>query len=139
MGESLKNLRKFLVRAPIGMVIPPSMKAIIGMTTSPVFLSSNHSPYAAYLTSLKSLREFSETYRFEKWSSDKVFVYVDAQESARERERQVQCTGSRIMRLLKVKKNLFESLFIVARKLRAGVFPLVFQENSSTVRFPSYR
>ena len=32
------------------MVIPPSMKAIMGMTTSPVFLSSNHSPYAAYLT-----------------------------------------------------------------------------------------
>ena len=42
--ESLKNLRKFLVKVPIGMVIPPSMKAIIGMTTSPVFLSLNHSP-----------------------------------------------------------------------------------------------
>ena len=25
-------------------VIPPSMKAIIGITTSPVFLSSTHSP-----------------------------------------------------------------------------------------------
>ena len=50
VGESLKNLRKFLVRIPIGMVIPPSMKAIIGMTTSPVFLSLNHSPWAAYLT-----------------------------------------------------------------------------------------
>ena len=34
----------------LGMVIPHSMKAIIGMTTSFVFLSSNHSPYAAYLT-----------------------------------------------------------------------------------------
>ncbi|KAK4591925.1 hypothetical protein RGQ29_016410 [Quercus rubra] len=32
------------------MVIPPSMKAIIGMTTLFVFLLSNHSPYAAYLT-----------------------------------------------------------------------------------------
>ena len=31
------------------MIIPPSMKAIIGMTTSFIFLSSNHSPYAAYL------------------------------------------------------------------------------------------
>ena len=37
VGESLKNLRKFLVRVPIGMVIPPSMKAIMGMTTSPIF------------------------------------------------------------------------------------------------------
>ena len=49
MGDSLKNLRKFLVRVPIGMVIPPSMKAIIGMTTYPIFLSSTHSPWAAYL------------------------------------------------------------------------------------------
>ena len=29
---------------PMGMVIPPSMKAIIGMATSPVFLASTHSP-----------------------------------------------------------------------------------------------
>ena len=50
VGDSLKNLRKFLVRAPIGMVIPPSMNAIIGMTTSPVFLSSTHSLWAVYLT-----------------------------------------------------------------------------------------
>ena len=51
--------------------------------------------------------EFRETYRFEKWSSDKVFVFVDARESERERERerQVQCTGSRITQLLKVKRN----------------------------------
>ena len=32
-------------------------------------------------------REFRETYRFEKWFSDKVFVFVDAQENRRERER----------------------------------------------------
>ena len=50
-------------------------------------------------------REFRETYRFEKWSSDKVFVFVDTQESEKERERQVHCTGSRIMQLLKVKRN----------------------------------
>ena len=50
VGDSLKNLRKFLVIVPMGMVIPPSMKAIIGMTTSFVFLSSNYSPCAAYLT-----------------------------------------------------------------------------------------
>ena len=31
-------------------------------------------------------REFRETYRFETWSSDKVFVFVDAQESERERK-----------------------------------------------------
>ena len=43
------------------------------------------------------------------------------------------------MRLLKVKRKLFESLFIVAQKLQAGVFPLIFQENPSTVRFPSCR
>ena len=34
---------------PMGMVIPPSMKAIIGMTTSLVFLAFTHSPWAAYL------------------------------------------------------------------------------------------
>ena len=34
---------------PMRMVIPPSIKAIIGMTTSPSFLSSTHSPWAAYL------------------------------------------------------------------------------------------
>ena len=28
-----------------------------------------------------------ETYKFEKWSSDKVFVFVNARESERERER----------------------------------------------------
>ena len=33
---------------PMGMVIPPSMKAIMGMITSPVFLASTHSPWAAY-------------------------------------------------------------------------------------------
>ena len=32
-------------------------------------------------------REFRETYRFEKWSSDKVFVFVDARESERERDK----------------------------------------------------
>ena len=34
---------------PMGMVIPPFIKAIIGMITSPSFLSSTHSPWAAYL------------------------------------------------------------------------------------------
>ena len=34
---------------PIGIVIPPSIKAIIRMTTSPVFLLSAHSPWATYL------------------------------------------------------------------------------------------
>ena len=34
---------------PMGMVIPPSIKAIIVMTTSPSFLSSTHSLWAAYL------------------------------------------------------------------------------------------
>ena len=34
---------------PIGMVIPPSIKTIIGMTTSPVFLLSAHSSWAVYL------------------------------------------------------------------------------------------
>ena len=89
----------------------------------------------------KSLREFRKTYRFEKWSLDKVFVFIVAQESERERERerQVQYTGSRIMRLLKVKRNWFERLFIVAQKLRAGVFPLVFQESLFTVGFSSNR
>ena len=47
----------------------------------------------------------------------------------RERKKQVQCTGSRIAQLLKVKRNWFERLFIVAQKSRAGVFPLVFQES----------
>ena len=32
-------------------------------------------------------REFRETYRFEKWSSEKNFVFVDTQESEREREK----------------------------------------------------
>ena len=54
--------------------------------------------------------EFRETYRFEKWSSDKVFVFVDARESERERERQVQYMGSRITQLLKVKRNLAQKL-----------------------------
>ena len=31
VGDSLKNLRQFLVMRPIGMVIPPSMKAIMGV------------------------------------------------------------------------------------------------------------
>ena len=77
--------------------------------------------------------------RFEKWSSDKVFVFVDARESERVKERQVQCTSSRITHLLKVKRNRFESVFIMAQKLRARDFPLVCQENPSTVRFPSCR
>ena len=34
---------------PMGMVIPPSIKAIMGITTSPVCLASTHSPWAAYL------------------------------------------------------------------------------------------
>ena len=126
----------------MGMIIPPSIKAIIGMINSPIFLSSSHSPYAAYLTPTcrgmlylilklfipssestkcypfskkflkeilqsrnKSWREFRETYKFERWSSDKVFVFVDAQENERERERQVHYTGSKITRLLKVKRN----------------------------------
>ena len=33
------------------------------------------------------LNEFKETYRLEKWFSDKVFVFIDAPESERERER----------------------------------------------------
>ena len=38
---------------------------------------------------------------------DKVFVFVDAQKNERERERkkQVQCMGSRIAQLFKVKMN----------------------------------
>ena len=37
----------------------------------------------------------------------KFFVFADARESEGEgeREKQIQCTGSRIMQLLKVKKN----------------------------------
>ena len=34
---------------PMGMVIPPSMKAIMGMTTSLVFLAPTYSPWVAYL------------------------------------------------------------------------------------------
>ena len=44
-----------------------------------------------------------------------------------------------MMRLMKVKRSWFERLFIVAQKLWAGVFPLVFQESPSTVRTPSSR
>ena len=36
----------------------------------------------------RKLKEFKETYRFEKWSSDKVFVFVDTRERKRERERE---------------------------------------------------
>ena len=36
----------------------------------------------------RKLKEFKETYRFEKWSSNKVFVFVDTQERERERERE---------------------------------------------------
>ena len=52
-----------------------------------------------------------------------------AGEWERKRKKQVQCMGSRIAQLLKVKMNWFERLFIVAQKSRAGVFPLVFQES----------
>ena len=34
---------------PMEIVIPPSIKAIMGITTSPVCLASTHSPWAAYL------------------------------------------------------------------------------------------
>ena len=34
----------------------------------------------------RKLKEFKETYRFEKWSSEKVFVFVDARDSETERE-----------------------------------------------------
>ena len=34
----------------VTIVIPPSIKAIMGITTSPVCLASTHSPWAAYLT-----------------------------------------------------------------------------------------
>ena len=56
-----------------------------------------------------------------------------AGEWERERKKQVQCTGSRIAQLLKVKKNWFERLFIVAQKLGAGVLPLEFRESPPTV------
>ena len=36
----------------------------------------------------RKLKEFKETYRFEKWSLDKDFVFVDARESESERERE---------------------------------------------------
>ena len=34
---------------PMGIVIPPSIKAIMGITTSLICLASIHSPWAAYL------------------------------------------------------------------------------------------
>ena len=49
---------------------------------------------------MKAKKGFEKTYRFEKGSSDKILVFVDAQ--GNERNWQVQCISSRIMWLLKV-------------------------------------
>ena len=102
---------------PMGMVIPPFMKAIMGMTISPVFLAPTYFPWVVYLmptiggilylvlklsipssdlpiflrdfkeklTSLKwKLKGFKKTYRFEKGSSNKFLVFVDAQGDEKE-------------------------------------------------------
>ena len=108
----------------MGMVIPPSMKEIMGMTTSPVFLAPTYSSWAAYLmltvggilylvlklsipssdstkrlnlpiflrgfkeklSSLKwKLKGFKKTYRFEKGSSEKFLIFVDAYGDEREK------------------------------------------------------
>ena len=47
-GQILWALRKSLVILPMGSLIPPSMKAIIGMTTSPSLRWVSHSPEGQY-------------------------------------------------------------------------------------------
>ena len=49
MGASRKYLRQSLITGPIGILIPPSRKAIIGITTSPSHLIICHSPSLQYL------------------------------------------------------------------------------------------
>ena len=44
MGQSLKDIRKFLVILSIGILISPSMKVIIGITTTLVGLSCTNPP-----------------------------------------------------------------------------------------------
>ena len=54
------------------------------------------------------------------------------------RERK-EMSGSRIAQSFKVKRNLFERLFIMVLKLGAGIRPLKFPESSTAVGFSSNR
>ena len=46
---------------------------------------------------MKAKKGFKKTYRFEKGSSDKILVFVDAQENDEKGERQVHFMSSRIV------------------------------------------
>lgn len=54
VGQSLKLMRKSLVTLPMGICIPPSIKAIMGRRIASGGLLTNHFPYSQCLNSTPS-------------------------------------------------------------------------------------